>query len=96
MGSNRVHGYDNEKCEHAVTVAPFALDRLPVTAGQWVQFISQGGYNRPELWNPQGWEWRNREHVTLPEYWVRSGEGYALFSLAMGFDPFTRTSRSIA
>ncbi len=75
------HLYDNERCEHEVKVADFALDRLPVTAAQWVQFIKQDGYSRKELWSTEGWEWRVREEVNLPEYWVRIGNGYAQFSM---------------
>lgn len=79
MGANDRHGYDNERCEHTVTVAPFALDRLPVTAAQWCQFMRQEGYHRPELWSAEGWAWRQRANVTHPEYWTLQGDGYAYF-----------------
>lgn len=80
MGSNAPHLYDNERCEHSVEVEPFALDRLPVTAAQWVQFVKQDGYRRKEFWTADGWDWRVRENVTLPEYWAQCGDGYAHFS----------------
>jgi ergothioneine biosynthesis protein EgtB len=80
MGSNERHLYDNERCEHDVAVEPFALDRLPVTAAQWVQFVNQDGYTRKDLWSAEGWDWRARENVSLPEYWVRAGNGYAQYS----------------
>jgi ergothioneine biosynthesis protein EgtB len=80
MGSNARRHYDNERCEHEVHVKPFALDRLPVTAAQWVQFMKQDGYSRKELWSDDGWDWRVRDNVSLPEYWVRRGDGYAHFS----------------
>lgn len=79
MGSNSRHGYDNERCEHEVNLLPFSLDRLPVTAAQWVQFMNQDGYLREELWSSEGWEWRTAQSVSMPEYWVRSGDGYAQF-----------------
>ena len=80
MGSNATGLYDNESCEHDVTVEPYSLDRLPVTSAQWVQFIKQDGYNRKELWSVEGWDWRFCEGVNLPEYWVGVGEGYGHFS----------------
>jgi ergothioneine biosynthesis protein EgtB len=80
MGSNARGNYDNERCEHDVLVAPFSLDRLPVTASQWLQFVKQRGYRRKELWSAEGWDWRERHSVELPEYWVISGDGYAQFS----------------
>jgi iron(II)-dependent oxidoreductase len=73
MGSDDPHGYDNEKRAHEVTVAPFALDRTPVTAAQWLAFIQDGGYRRPELWTPEGWAWRRRENAERPEYWQSGG-----------------------
>jgi iron(II)-dependent oxidoreductase len=79
MGSEDRHGYDNEKSAHEVAVAPFLLDRHPVTAAQWVEFIRDGGYRRPELWTPEGWEWRQRERAERPEYWFPVARGYGYF-----------------
>lgn len=75
-GNDRYHGYDNEKDAHTVTVAPFALDRTPVTAGQWHLFLRDGGYRRRELWIPEGWAWRESENVEHPEYWLPVTDGY--------------------
>jgi iron(II)-dependent oxidoreductase len=71
MGSNDPHGYDNEKEEHVVEVAPFELDRTPVTAYEWSFFMIDGGYLRRELWSEAGWVWRTQENVQNPEYWYR-------------------------
>jgi ergothioneine biosynthesis protein EgtB len=69
MGSDDRHGYDNEKEAHSVMVAPFALDRTPVTNAQWMAFLCDGGYDRAELWTEAGFAWRLRENATRPEYW---------------------------
>jgi iron(II)-dependent oxidoreductase len=79
MGSDDRHGYDNEKRAHAVTVAPFGLDRRPVTAAEWTQFIDDGGYRRPELWTEAGWRWRENECAERPEYWFVHGDGYGYY-----------------
>jgi iron(II)-dependent oxidoreductase len=100
MGSDDRHGYDNEKRAHEVTVAPFQLERHPVTAGQWAEFIQAGGYERPELWTPEGWEWRQREQAEMPEYWFRAPGGYGNYVailgaprfLALGLDPLSAVS----
>jgi gamma-glutamyl hercynylcysteine S-oxide synthase len=70
MGSDDPHAYDNEKRSHEVTVAPFELDRTPVTVYQWKLFMEDGGYRRRELWTDEGWAWREREDAVCPEYWV--------------------------
>jgi len=70
MGSDDPHGYDNEKCAHVVEVAPFEMDRNPVTAAQWAHFVAEGGYQRRELWSEEGWTWRESERAERPEYWL--------------------------
>ncbi|HZO88159.1 MAG TPA: SUMF1/EgtB/PvdO family nonheme iron enzyme [Chthonomonadaceae bacterium] len=80
MGSNDRHGYDNEKVEHQVEVAPFQLERTPVSAAQWVEFIQEGGYRRKELWTEEGWAWRQHEGAEHPEYWRPHGKGYLYYS----------------
>lgn len=79
MGSDDLHGYDNEKDAHEVTVAPFRLASSPVTAYEWSQFIDDGGYERPELWTEAGWAWRSAEGAQHPEYWIRQPEGWAYY-----------------
>src|SRR6185436_1138604 len=70
MGSHDRHGYDNEKMAHEVQVGAFEMARTPVTAGDWLRFMRDGGYERRELWSEQGWGWRNSENATRPEYWL--------------------------
>lgn len=79
MGSNAPGGYDNEKQEHSVEVAPFQLERRPVSIGQWLRFMEAGGYHRPELWTQEGWAWRQSEGAEHPEYWFRWGPGYGVY-----------------
>ncbi len=79
MGSDDSFGYDNEKRAYPVTVAPFRLGKMPVTAFEWTQFIEDGGYRRPELWTSEGWSWREKEGATMPEYWERQGEAWAYY-----------------
>jgi iron(II)-dependent oxidoreductase len=70
MGSDNVYGYDNEKNPHRVKVSGFGLGNYPVTAFQWSEFILEGGYQRSEIWSPEGWHWRQENHVTVPFYWT--------------------------
>ena len=50
-----------EKWAHEVAVPEFEIDAQPVNWGQFVEFVDDGGYDRPEFWLPQGWEWLQRE-----------------------------------
>jgi len=65
--------YDNERPRHVVRLAPFRIDVAPVTNGQYVAFIADGGYRRRELWSDAGWAWREAESAVAPKYWRREG-----------------------
>ncbi len=49
--------FDNEKTAHEVAVPEFEIDAQPVTWAQLVEFVDDSGYDRPELWQPRGWDW---------------------------------------
>ncbi|HET8674053.1 MAG TPA: ergothioneine biosynthesis protein EgtB, partial [Thermoleophilaceae bacterium] len=66
--------YDNERPCHEADVPAFEIDRLPVTCGDFIDFISEGGYFRREWWSDEGWAWRQREGVERPHYWTADGE----------------------
>jgi iron(II)-dependent oxidoreductase len=64
---------DNERPAHTVDVAPFWIGRVPVSNRQWSEFIADGGYRRPELWSPRGWEHRVEAGLERPKYWTAEG-----------------------
>ena len=49
--------YDNERPRHEVTIPAFRIARRPVSNGEWREFVADGGYERPELWNDDGRKW---------------------------------------
>jgi gamma-glutamyl hercynylcysteine S-oxide synthase len=53
--------FDVEKWAHDVAVPEFEIDAQPVSWGQYVEFVDDSGYDRPELWLPAGWNWLQRE-----------------------------------
>src|SRR5262245_23132843 len=67
--------FDNEKWAHPVEVKPFAMARAPVTQQQFVAFVEENGYHRPELWTQAGWSWRQSSQAEHPVYWRREGAG---------------------
>lgn len=83
--------YDNETGEHDVTLGSFEIAALPVTNGEYREWIENAGYSRPEHWSPAGREWLAAEGVNEPLGWLRvdgdGGVGQAIF-LETGFgDP---------
>ncbi len=69
--------FDNEDPRHKTYLEPYRLaDRL-VTAGDWVAFIDDGGYERAELWLSDGWARLHAENWHAPLYWTdRDGQWY--------------------
>jgi ergothioneine biosynthesis protein EgtB len=61
--------FDHEGPRHEVRLYDYSLaDRL-VTAGEWIEFISDGGYQRPEFWKSDGWYCAQNERWCAPMYW---------------------------
>jgi len=60
---------------------PFRIaDRL-VTAGEWLAFMDDGGYERPELWLSEGWASVQTDGWDAPLYWQRDGDSWTVFTL---------------
>jgi ergothioneine biosynthesis protein EgtB len=73
--------FDCEGPRHPVLLHPHALaDRL-VTNVEWLSFIQDGGYRRPELWMADGWAWASGNAVEAPLYWVPHEAGWSRFAL---------------
>lgn len=49
--------FDNEKWSHEVDVEPFRIARAPVTNGEFLAFVEDGGYRKSRFWSADGWNW---------------------------------------
>jgi ergothioneine biosynthesis protein EgtB len=65
--------FDNEGPRHRVFVAAFEIASGPVTSGEFLRFVADDGYDRPELWLADGWAARQRHGWSAPLYWHRDG-----------------------
>jgi ergothioneine biosynthesis protein EgtB len=75
--------FDNERPRHRVLVEPHALATRPVTNGEWLAFMEDGGYRRPELWLSDGIAAVQQRGWQAPLYWEqREGTGWSVFTLA--------------
>ena len=86
------HGFafDNETPRHQVFLQPFELADRPVSCGDWLAFMADGGYQRPELWLSDGWYAVQGEAWEAPLYWRRDGDGWQVFTLG-GLRPVTES-----
>ena len=67
--------FDNEKWAHPVTIAPFEIAKAPVTNREYQAFVDDGGYGREEIWDADGWKWRQEYSAEHPVYWQPEGSG---------------------
>ncbi len=69
-------GWDNEFDQIVVDVPSFTIDSLPVTNGQFNEFVMAGAYDDPRHWRPEDWRWKNLENKRHPTCWVEQPEGW--------------------
>ncbi len=66
--------FDNEGPRHRAYTAPFEIASRPATYGEYLAFMDDGGYRRPELWLSMGWDWVRSGQRKAPLYW-RQADG---------------------
>jgi ergothioneine biosynthesis protein EgtB len=85
--------FDNETPRHRVYLQPFRLANRLVTAAEYLAFLDDNGYTRPELWLSEGWSTMRAEGWQAPLYWQRdpaSASGWKMYTLH-GFLPLEGT-----
>ena len=82
----RGFAYDNEGPRHRALVPAFSLASRPVTNGEYMAFIEDNGYARPEVWLSLGWMTLNEQRWEAPLYWTKHDGRWWNFTLS-GFRP---------
>ena len=86
--------FDNETPRHRSHVPPFELASRQVTNGEFMAFMADGGYQRPDWWLAMGWDWVQSGPAgprQMPLYWSHDGEHFHNFTLqgTVSVDPNT-------
>lgn len=67
--------YDNETPRHKTYLESYRLASRPVTNAEFLEFIDDDGYRRPELWLSDAWKIIRQENWTAPLYWeIQAGQ----------------------
>lgn len=74
--------FDNERPAHRVFAERFKIANDLVTNGEYLDFINDGGYQRPELWLAAGWALVKDEGRRGPIYWEKEGKIWREFTFA--------------
>ncbi len=83
--------FDNETPRHRCFTEPFELASRPVSYGDYLDFIDDGGYQRAELWLSMGWDWVQQGGRAAPLYWSKRDGRWLNHSLQglIEIDPHT-------
>jgi 5-histidylcysteine sulfoxide synthase len=69
-------GWDSEYGSLEVEVKPFLASRYMISNGEFQQFLEVGGYENPQFWSKEAWEWREANQVRQPKFWRGEGDNY--------------------
>jgi len=79
--SGAAFAFDNETPRHRLWLEDFEVASHPVTHGDFLDFIEDRGYGRPELWLSAGWDLARARNWQAPEYWQKHGGRWHTFTL---------------
>jgi ergothioneine biosynthesis protein EgtB len=66
--------FDNEGSRHKVFLRPFRFAMRLATCGEYLSFMEDAGYSRPELWLSDGWNAVQTNRWKAPLYWEKGGD----------------------
>ena len=79
--AGRTFAFDNERPRHKTFLQPFGIANRLVTAGEFLDFMNDGGYRRPGLWLSLGWSVVRDQQWAAPLYWVERDGNWHEFTL---------------
>ncbi|MGH7799659.1 MAG: ergothioneine biosynthesis protein EgtB [Thermodesulfobacteriota bacterium] len=74
--------FDNESPRHKVYLNSFKLAYRLVTNREYLAFMEDGGYERPELWLSDGWYTVEANSWKAPLYWEKQNNSWCYFTLS--------------
>jgi len=71
VGANaQLSPWPEERPVQRLEIEPFWIDVMPVSNGDFMTFMGEGGYTTRELWSDEGWQWIHESHVSMPQHWL--------------------------
>jgi ergothioneine biosynthesis protein EgtB len=74
--------FDNERPRHRTLLQNYQLGSRLVSNEEYLDFIADSGYQRPDLWLSDGWNTINTQHWQAPLYWHKDGSDWLQFTLS--------------
>lgn len=67
------YGWDNEYGKRSLNVHEFKTTKHLISNGEFLQFVSSGGYTEEKYWTKEGWQWRVFRNAKWPTFWYQNG-----------------------
>jgi iron(II)-dependent oxidoreductase len=67
--SDQTSPWPEDRPPHEVKLPPFWIDLMPVTNGDFLTFMGEGGYTSREVWSEAGWQWLKTSQARMPRHW---------------------------
>ena len=74
--------YDNERPRHRVWLESCEIAGALVSNAEFLDFMQDGGYSEPRLWQSKGWDWVQAQGVRAPLYWFEHDGTWQEYTLA--------------
>ncbi|WP_108060866.1 5-histidylcysteine sulfoxide synthase [Poseidonibacter lekithochrous] len=65
------YGWDNEFSFHKSHINNFEASKYLVSNGEFLEFVKDGGYNKPEFFSSEGKEWLDFTQAKHPTFWIK-------------------------
>ncbi len=63
----------DEQPQREIYLSGFWIDIYPITNARFSLFMEAGGYEKPEVWIPEGWDWKRCCRIRKPVMWGQRG-----------------------
>ena len=78
--------FDNEGPPHQFYLAAYNIDSQLISNAEYLEFIQDDGYHRPEFWLSEAWYNLNQSDLRQPLYWSQQQGNWSEYTLA-GLQP---------
>ena len=85
LGKNKdanLFGWDNEYGDHQVHIPAFKAAKYLTSHAEYLEFITDNGYNNDAFWCAEGKAWRDYSDAQYPLFWRKKENGYYLRTLS--------------
>ncbi|MCZ4279164.1 5-histidylcysteine sulfoxide synthase [Kiloniella laminariae] len=79
--NNHLYGWDNEYGQKHMDVSGFKASKFLVSNREYLDFVTDGGYQNEKYWTTEGWKWASYRKARHPVFWVEQAGEYRYRSM---------------